>query len=304
MSDILYFITAGEGQGVNFFANGNSRLPDASCFAVYINGKQVDQPYTSLTFKDGDEVAIARIDDETWYPFWKPGDPSQQKALNFVREVLEPLPPMRVNEKFEVPDFSALFQNCNRLLKIPAGFFKNNAGGKFFRSSFLGCRNLSEIPDGLFDDCPKALDFSWCFADCAALDHIPAGLFDKPIRAKKLFMAFAGCSGLAAIPEGLFDNLPAATDFSYCFAGCECLEQVPQGLLRKNGQVKTLAGMFRKCIGLKDFVLEIGAGDVQLCADFIPPQSGGALLVPQGSKTAKTFADAGIAGLKVEDLPC
>ena len=204
----IRFIASKDGSGINFFQFDDQKLPPASLFAVSVNGVETAQAYSSLSFSAGDDVSIQLKTSRSYYPVFYPGRQLAADALDYILQIVEPLPEMKLSATYPMKSGYGLFRNCITLTSLLKGLFSNNPSITDFGGCFYGCNGLASVPAGLFDNTPNVTSFGSCFQYCSGLASIPTGLFDNHPNVYNFMSCFAGCSELTSIPVGLFDNNP------------------------------------------------------------------------------------------------
>ena len=269
---LIHFIASKNFENVNFFQNITELDSDYNFdnLQVYINDELTDQSANSISANADDDIKIIATSGK--YPwFGHYNSTSSSYNIDYIKEIVEPLPTMYQYDGNEVTTFAECFYKCSSLTTIPAGLFDNNTeatnfdfcfretaiaeipAGLFdkntkvtnFYSCFYDCRNITTIPAGLFDNCPNVTDFSYCFYYCTSLTSIPSGLFDNNIEVTNFSNCFHSAA-ITEIPAGLFDNCPNVTNFSYCFYNTDITE-IPIGLFDKNTEVTSFYGCFYYC---------------------------------------------------------
>lgn len=155
------FITSKAGSNINFFQYGGSSLPSTSYFAVYINNKKTTQRYNALTFSANDRIQIVLTNKSSYYPYFKPNVNNTASSLDYIKEILEPLPLMKINSSTVVTDFQHCFYCCSTLQRIPDNLFKNNPNANCFLA-VLAATGIRHIPDSIFAFNPHAYTFRLC----------------------------------------------------------------------------------------------------------------------------------------------
>lgn len=246
----ISFITSKAGNSINFFQYGGSTLPPTSDFAVYINGQKTNQNYTSLTFNSDDCISIVLTNESSYYPYFKPNVNNTASSLDYIKEILEPLPLMKLNSTTEVIDFQHCFYCCSSLQKIPDKLFKNNPNANQFIAT-LAATGIKTIPENTFAFNPHIYTFNSCFYNCPNLESIPEKLFVNNLESTVFQYCFYVCPSLKTIPENLFANNTKAEYFGYCFCNCPSLQSIPERLFANNPKVIDFQHCFYQCISIK-----------------------------------------------------
>ena len=173
----IRFIASKDGSGINFFQFDDQKLPPASLFAVSVNGVETAQAYSSLSFSAGDDVSIQLKTSRSYYPVFYPGRQLAADALDYILQIVEPLPEMKLSATYPMKSGYGLFRNCITLTSLLKGLFSNNPNITDFGGCFCGCNCLASVPI-LFDNTPKRYEL-WFLPILQRLASIPTGLFDN-----------------------------------------------------------------------------------------------------------------------------
>lgn len=147
-----------------------------------------------------------------------------------------------------------MFEKCQSITAIPAGFFDNCTALTALANTFTTCTSLSELPDDLLKYNTRLTTVSGMFDSCKALKMVPDNLFANNALISTFSSVFYG-SGIEAVPENLFWGASSAVDFTQAFYGTP-LTEVPAGLFAASNLATNFYYTFYAC----DKLTSVGDG--------------------------------------------
>lgn len=282
----ISFVTATDETDACFF--GDPYAPDASNFNVYVNEEKVDQPYTSISFKQDDHVVIEAKRGNVRYPIFRPS--GKDSNLDCIKSILEPFPEMYYEAESEKGHYNliSLFEGCTKLESIADNLFINNTNINTVARCFKGCTGLTSIPENIFTY-SMLQDVSGLFEGCTGLTSIPKNLFTKTQNLRNAAECFKGCTSITTIPNILFYNALDMDTLSSAFEGCSNLTFVPEDLFIQNRRIGVIDRCFYDCPKLNRIEIIFTSPRIGIADNFATCKGTITIDVPEDSLTADSF---------------
>lgn len=132
-------------------------------------------------------------------------------------------------------DMGYLFQNCPKLVKLPANLFDSCVNITSFYYSFGSCVLLSswdadpdptkyQLDVDLFKYNVNVISFQYTFTNCLAIKTIPENLFKYNTKVSTFYGVFQSDINLTVIPPLLFRYNISVLSFGYAFYNCRIVK--------------------------------------------------------------------------------